>query len=87
MSKEDRQIVWKDNIGFYDGKKLFSIMFFPFDGEIVLCLNLYDCPIKLRLYATLKSAKRGAERLLRRLQKAVESGTPFQLWEFKGVEK
>lgn len=87
MSKEDRQIVWKDNIGFYDGKKLFSIMFFPFDGEIVLCLNLYDCPIKLRLYATLKSAKRGAERLLRRLQKAAESGTPFQLWEFKGVEK
>lgn len=87
MSKEDRQIVWKDNIGFYDGKKLFSIMFFPFDGEIVLCLNLYDCPIKLRLYATLKSAKRGAERLLRRLQKVVESGTPFQLWEFKGVEK
>lgn len=87
MSKEDRQIVWKDNIGFYDGKKLFSIMFFPFDGEIVLCLNLYDCPIKLRLYTTLKSAKRGAERLLRRLQKAVESGTPFQLWEFKGVEK
>lgn len=79
MSKEDRQIVWKDNIGFYDGKKLFSIMFFPFDGEIVLCLNLYDCPIKLRLYATVKSAKRGAERLLRRLQEAVESGTPFQL--------
>lgn len=87
MSKEDRQIVWKDNIGFYDGKKLFSIMFFPFDGEIVLCLNLYDLPIKIRLYATLKSAKRGAERLLRRLQEAVESGTPFQLWEFKGVEK
>ena len=87
MSKEDRQIMWKDNIGFYDGKKLFSILMFPFEDEIVLCLNLYDCPIKIRLYATVKSAKRGAERLLRRLQKAVESGTPFQLWEFKGVEK
>lgn len=87
MSKKDRQIMWKDNIGFYDGKKLFSILRFPFEDEIVLCLNLYDCPIKIRLYATVKSAKRGAERLLRRLQKAVESGTPFQLWEFKGVEK
>lgn len=87
MSKKDRQIMWKDNIGFYDGKKLFSILRFSFEDEIVLCLNLYDCPIKIRLYATVKSAKRGAERLLRRLQKAVESGTPFQLWEFKGVEK
>lgn len=72
MSKEDRQIMWKDNIGVYDGKKLFSIMFFPFDGEIVLCLNLYDLPIKIRLYATLKSAKRGAERFLKRLQEAVK---------------
>ena len=70
--KEDRQIKWKDNIGFYNGKKLFSIMFFPFDGEIGLCLDLYDLPIKLRLYATLKSAKRGAERLLRRLQEVVK---------------
>lgn len=33
MSKEDRQIVWKDNIGFYDGKKLFSILRFPFEDE------------------------------------------------------
>lgn len=72
MSKENRQIVWKDNIGFYNGKKLFSILVFPFDGEIVLCLNLYDCPIKIRLYATLKSAKRGAERFLKRLQKELQ---------------
>ena len=72
MSKEDRQIKWKDNIGFYNGKKLFSILVFPFDDEIVLCLNLYDCPIKIRLYATLKSAKRGAERFLKHLQEVIK---------------
>ena len=72
MNKEDRQITWDDNIGIYNGKKLFSIMVFPLDGEILLCLNLYDLPIKIRFYATIKSAKRGAERFLRRLQEAVK---------------
>ena len=72
MSKENRQIKWIYNIGIYNGKKLFSIMVFPLDGEIPLCLNLYDLPIKIRLYATVKSAKRGAERFLRRLQEAVK---------------
>ena len=39
MKKEDRQIEWKDNIGIYNGKKLFSILVFPLDGKIRLCLN------------------------------------------------
>lgn len=72
MEKEDRQIMWEDNIGFYNGKKLFSILVFPLDADILLCLNLYDLPIKIRLYSTVKSAKRGAERFLRRLQEAVK---------------
>ena len=72
MKKEDRQIVWNDNIGFYNGKKLFSILVFPLNGEILLCLSLYDLPIKIRLYSTVKAAKRGAERFLKRLQEAVK---------------
>lgn len=72
MSKEYKQITWNDNIGLYNGKKLFSILVFPLDGEILLCLNLYDLPIKIRLYSTVKSAKRGAERFLKRLQEAVK---------------
>lgn len=72
MKKGGRQITWNNNIGIYNGKKLFSIMVFPLDGEILLCLNLYDLPIKIRLYSTVKSAKRGAERFLRRLQEAVK---------------
>ena len=72
MNKEDRQIEWNNNIGFYNGKKLFSILVFPVDADILLCLNLYDLPIKIRLYSTVKDAKRGAERFLRRLQEAVK---------------
>ena len=72
MNKEDRQIEWKGDIGFYNGKELFSMIVFPFEREISLCLNLYDLPIRIRLYTTFKSAKRGAERFLRRLQEAVK---------------
>ena len=72
MKKGGRQITWNDNIGIYNGKKLFSILVFPLDGEILLCLNLYDLPIKIRLYSTVKSAKRGADRFLKRLQEAVK---------------
>lgn len=69
---KDRSIKWNDNIGLYNGKKLLSILDFPLDGKILLCLNLYDLPIKIRLYSTAKSAKRGAERFLKRLQEAVK---------------
>ena len=72
MSKQDRQIVWDDNIGFYKGKELLGIWFFPASGEIRLCLHLCDRRIELRPYATVESAKRGAERFLRRLQEAVK---------------
>lgn len=72
MSKEDRQIVWDDNIGIYNGKKLFGVWFFPASSVMRLCLHLGDRRIELRPYATVKSAKRGAERFLKRLQEAVK---------------
>lgn len=72
MNKEDRQIEWNNDVGIYNGKKLFSILVFPSDADILLCLNLYDLPIKIRLYSTVKSAKRGAERFLKRIQEAVK---------------
>ena len=72
MKKEDRQIEWNNDVGIYNGKKLFSILVFPSDADILLCLNLYDLPIKIRLYSTVKSAKRGAERFLKRIQEAVK---------------
>ena len=72
MSKEDRQIVWKDNIGFYNGNRLFGIWFFPASSEIRLCLHLCERQIEIRPYRTVKSAKRGAERFLKRLQEAVK---------------
>ena len=68
MKKEDKQIEWKDNIGFYNGKELFSIWFAPSEQRIILCfLEVYR-----KTYTTVKSAKRGAERFLRRLQEAVK---------------
>ena len=72
MKKEDRQVKGEESIGCYYGKKLFRILVFPLNGEILLCLSLYDLPIKIRLYSTVKAAKRGAERFLRRLQEAVK---------------
>lgn len=72
MIKEDRQIKWNDNIGFYNGKKLFSILIFPLDADILLCLNLCDLSIKLGLYTTVESAKCDAEQFLKRLQEAVK---------------
>lgn len=72
MKKEDRQIVWDDNIGFYKGKELLGIWFFPISGEIRLCLHSCGRQIEIRPYTTVKSAKRGAERFLKRLQEAVK---------------
>lgn len=72
MKKEDRQITWNDNIGFYNGKKLFSILVFPLDADILLCLNLCDLSIKIGLYTTVESAKCDAEQFLKRLQEVVK---------------
>ena len=63
--KEDRQIVWMGNKGFYHGEELFSIWFAPSEQRIILdYLDVYSKP-----YTTVKSAKRGAERFLKTLQK------------------
>ena len=77
MNKEDRQIVWEEHeffgnkyyCGFFKRKKMFLIT--------VKCglymrgmSTLLDVPINY--YTTAKSAKRGAERFLRRLQEAVK---------------
>ena len=67
MKKEDRQIVWDGNKGFYHGKELFSIWFAPSEQRIILLfLEVYT-----KTYTTVKSAKRGAERFLKRLQEEV----------------
>ena len=77
MSKEDRQIEWKnstvnDRIGFYNGKKLFKIWLHSFDGVYNLCYVFKKDSIGVNTYNTLESAKRGAERFLKRLQEAVK---------------
>ena len=68
MSKEDRQIVCVGNKGFYHGEELFSIWFAPSEQRIILHFeDVYG-----KTYTTVKSAKRGAERFLSRLQEAVK---------------
>lgn len=72
MKKEDRQIVWKDNIGFYNGNRLFEIWFYPPRSVYDLCFIFKGNCLGLNRYKTLKSAKRGAERFLKRLQETVK---------------
>lgn len=80
MKKEDRQIVWKAKknkvtalmsyYGFYNGKEIFVIeedIMFHLIGMGILS----DIPY-VDVFFTLESAKRGAERFLRRLQEAVK---------------
>lgn len=84
--KEDRQIVWvksDDEIplveGYYKGNNIIDLRKNEY-GEWKMCFTLnqvgdvfprdfYHC---VRIYTTLKDAKRGAERFLRRLQEAVK---------------
>ena len=68
--KEDRQIVWDSRYGYYKNQDLFFIvkgrdkfyLYFFANGREAMIMD----------YTTVKSAKRGAERFLSRLQEAVK---------------
>lgn len=70
MKKEYRQIEWHSLNGFYKKRLLFFViigekqfyLYLFVDGREVLMMN----------YSTLKNTKRGAERLLKRLQEVVK---------------
>lgn len=69
MKKEDRQIEWHNREGYYNKQELFfiakgdkSYLYFLANGREVLITE----------YTTVKSAKRGAERFLRRLQETIK---------------
>ena len=68
MNKTNRQIEWGGNKGFYNGKELFSIWVATSKRRIILHFE----DIYTKTYSTVKSAKRGAERFLKRLQEAVK---------------
>lgn len=86
MKKENRQIEWVkcDNYlplveGYYRGKNIIDLIKEE-EGEWKMCFTLnqvgdifprdfYHC---VRIYTTLKDAKRGAERFLKRLQEVVK---------------
>lgn len=82
MKKEDRQIEWiksKDYTflveGYYKGEKIIVLRQNEYgDWRMYLVLNqirevFYP---RIRIYTTLKDAKRGAERFLKCLQEAVK---------------
>ena len=70
MKKEDRQIEWEERYGYYKNQLLFFItkgsdkfyLYFLANGREVMIMD----------YTTVKSAKLGAERFLKRLQEAVK---------------
>lgn len=70
MKKEDRQIVWHRCNGYYKNQMLFFVIFK--DKKFYLYLLANGRGVALTDYTTVKSAKRGAERFLRRLQEAVK---------------
>lgn len=79
MSKEDRQIKWEEleyhgqkyYYGFYKGKGIFLINakcgVFLRAQAMITCYDMF-----VNGYGTMRDAKRGAERFLRRLQEAVK---------------
>lgn len=77
MKKEDRQIVWEEYeyhgqkyyYGFYKRKKMFLI-----DVKCSVYLRAMNTCMDMFVngYGTMRDAKRGAERFLRRLQEAVK---------------
>lgn len=79
MKKEDRQIVWEEHeyhgqkyyYGFYKGKKMFLIDVKC--GVYLRAQAMLTCfDVFINGYTTMRDAKRGAERFLRRLQEAVK---------------
>lgn len=70
MKKEDRQIVWHKRNGYYKNQMLFFVIIG--DKKFYLYLLANGREVAIMDYATLKSAKRGAERFLKRLQEAVK---------------
>ena len=69
MKKEDRQIVWKERNGYYKNQMLFFVIR---GKKFHLYLLANGREVAVMDYTTLKAAKRGAERFLRRLQEAVK---------------
>ncbi len=77
MKKEDRQIVWEEHeyhgqkyyYGFYKRKKMFLI-----DVKCSVYLRAMNTCMDMFIngYGTMRDAKRGAERFLKRLQEAVK---------------
>ena len=73
MSKQDRQILWKKDTGYYKGRKLFEI-FEVDEGAFAMYVRLtdresFDMSTWFRFK---KTAKRRAEQFLKRLQEAVK---------------
>lgn len=73
MKKEDRQIEWKKDTGYYKGRRLFEITEVD-EGAFDIYVKLTDRESFdiSTWYSSKKSAKRGAERFLKRLQEAVK---------------
>ena len=75
MNKEDRQIKWEKNgvsqNGYYKQALLFDLNFLN-GVELRFFFPGSDIASYITEYTTVKSAKRGAERFLRRLQEAVK---------------
>lgn len=69
MKKEDRQIVWHRRNGYYKNQILFFVIE---DEKFYLYLLANGREVEIMDYTTLKDAKRGAERFLKRLQEAVK---------------
>ena len=75
MKKEDMQIEWKLDwlcyAGFYKGYKIFECFEWE-ESQWEVSLILGGFKTKIGTYTTMRGAKRGAERFLKRLQEAVK---------------
>lgn len=70
MKKEDRQIVWVENKGYYRKQFLFFVV--PTANMFHLYFLANGREVIVTDYSAFKDAKRGAERFLRRLQEVVK---------------
>ena len=75
MNKEDRQIEWKEDwlceAGFYKGTRFFECVEWE-KSQWQINFIFFGISKTVGTYTTIKSAKRGAERFLRRLREAVK---------------